>query len=79
MYQHFGASDISTIHSFGVSIQFWPTLTLLSATEIDCAFIKTDIAKTVTGKFWLGFGDIYDGVGQSDRLFSRQYVKKNED
>ena len=77
MYQHFGASDISTIQSFGVSIQFWPTLTLLSATQIDCAFIKTDIAKTVTGK--LGFGDIYDGVSPSDRLFSRQYVKKNED
>ena len=37
------------IQSFGISIQFRPTLTLLSDTEIGCAFINADVAKTVTG------------------------------
>ena len=32
MYQRFTASDISPIQSFGVSIQFRPTLTLQSET-----------------------------------------------
>jgi len=44
MYQRFEASDISPIQSFGVSIQFRPTLTLKSDTELGCAFINVDIA-----------------------------------
>jgi len=59
MYQRFGVSDISQIQSFGVSKQFRPTLTFWSETEISCAFVNIDIAKTVgptvlTGKFLLG-------------------------
>jgi len=49
MYQRFWTSDISPIQSFGVSIQFRHTLTLLSDTEISCACFNADIAKTVTG------------------------------
>ena len=43
-------ADISPIQSFGVWIQFRPTFTLLSDTEIGCAFINADIARTVTVK-----------------------------
>ena len=50
---HFGVSDTSPIQNFGVSVQFWPTLTLLSDTEQGCAFINADIAKTVTFKLLL--------------------------
>ena len=60
--------DVSTI---------WGFRYITSETEIGCAFINADIAETVTGD---RTGDIYDGVGPSDRLFSRQYIKKkNED
>ena len=58
--------------------------TLWSETEIACALINTDIAKTVgptvlTDTFWLGpTVHIGDGVGPSDGLFPLQDVNKNE-
>ena len=54
MYKRFGASDISPIQSVGVSIQLMPKLTILSDTEIGCAFMIVDIAKTLTCTFVLG-------------------------
>ena len=65
MYQRFGASDISPIKCFGVSIEFRPTLPLLSDTDIGRVFINADIAKTVL----ISTGVIYDGVGPFELLF----------
>ena len=45
MYQRVGASDISPIHSVGVSIQLRSKLTLVSDIEIDNARINADIRK----------------------------------
>ena len=83
MYQRSGASDISPIQSFGVSIQIRPTLTLWSETYIGCAFINTVIAKTVDptlliGKILIRTDDICVGVGLFDWLFLHQDVKMIE-
>jgi len=45
MYQRVGASDISPIQRFGVSIQLRSKLTLVSDIEIDNARINADIRK----------------------------------
>jgi len=83
MYQRSGASDISPIQSFEVSIQIRPTLTLWSETYIGCAFINTVIAKTVDptlliGKILIRTDDICVGVGLFDWLFLHQDVKMIE-
>ena len=57
VYQRFGTSDMSLIRRFGVSIQFRPTLTLLSDIEKGCAFINADIASGL-------ISIIYNGVGR---------------
>ena len=62
------------IQSFGISIQFRPALTLLSDSEIGCAFINADVAKTVTGdwRYLWWCRSVWPTV-------LRQYVKDNRD